>query len=35
MAKTNIYLKLEGIDGESVDETHQGWIELANFTVGG
>ncbi len=34
MAKTNIYLKLEGIDGESVDETHQGWIELANFQWG-
>jgi type VI secretion system secreted protein Hcp len=32
MAKTNIYLKLEGIDGESIDETHKGWIELAKFT---
>jgi len=32
MAKTNIYLKLEGIDGESVDEDHKGWIELAQFT---
>jgi type VI secretion system secreted protein Hcp len=32
MAKTNIYLKLEGIDGESIDETHERWIELAKFT---
>ena len=34
MAQTNIYLKLEGIEGESVDETHQGWIELTQFTWG-
>jgi type VI secretion system secreted protein Hcp len=34
MAKTNIYLKLEGIDGESIDETHQAWIELNTFTWG-
>ncbi len=31
MAKTNMYLKLEGIDGESVDENHQNWIELNSF----
>ena len=31
MAKTNMYLKLEGIDGESVDESHQSWIELNSF----
>jgi type VI secretion system secreted protein Hcp len=28
MAQTNIYLKLDGIDGESLDEDHQGWIEI-------
>jgi type VI secretion system secreted protein Hcp len=32
MAKTNMYLKLEGIDGESIDEDHKGWIELIEFT---
>jgi len=31
MARTNIYLKLDGIDGESIDETHPGWIELDSF----
>jgi type VI secretion system secreted protein Hcp len=34
MAKTNIYLKLEGIEGESTDENHKGWIELDQFTWG-
>jgi type VI secretion system secreted protein Hcp len=32
IGKTNIYLKLEGIDGESSDENHQGWIELQTFS---
>ena len=27
MAKTNIYLKLDGVDGEFVDENHKHWIE--------
>lgn len=30
--KTNMFLKLEGIDGESIDENHKGWIEMAKFT---
>jgi type VI secretion system secreted protein Hcp len=34
MAKTNIYLKLEGIDGESIDEDHKQWIEITKFTWG-
>jgi type VI secretion system secreted protein Hcp len=32
MAQTNIYLKLEGIEGESMDEKHDKWIELDTFT---
>jgi len=28
MAKTNIYLWLDGIDGESLDEDHHGWTEI-------
>jgi type VI secretion system secreted protein Hcp len=31
MARTNIYLKLEGVDGESIDEGHEQWIELESF----
>jgi type VI secretion system secreted protein Hcp len=31
VARTNIYLKLDGVNGESVDENHQGWIELESF----
>jgi type VI secretion system secreted protein Hcp len=31
MAKTNVYLKLEGIDGESEDEDHDKWIELESW----
>ena len=32
MARTNIYLKLDGVDGESVDEGHKDWIELESWT---
>jgi type VI secretion system secreted protein Hcp len=32
MAKTNIYLRLEGVPGESIDKGHEGWIELDTFT---
>jgi type VI secretion system secreted protein Hcp len=31
MAKTNVYLKLDGIDGESEDEDHDKWIELESW----
>ena len=31
MARTNIYLKLEDVEGESVDEGHEKWIELESF----
>lgn len=34
MALTNIYLKLEGLDGESVDDLHKNWIEVECFTWG-
>jgi type VI secretion system secreted protein Hcp len=31
VARTNIYLKLDLVDGESVDEDHVNWIELDSF----
>jgi type VI secretion system secreted protein Hcp len=34
MALTNVYLLLDGIEGESRDLEHHGWIELDTFTWG-
>jgi type VI secretion system secreted protein Hcp len=34
MAQTNIYLKLQGLDGESMDHEHKDWIEVESFTWG-
>ena len=34
MAATNIYLKLDGIDGESVDKDHNNWIEIDSWSWG-
>jgi len=34
MAKTNIYLKLEGLDGESMDDEHKDWIEVESWSWG-
>ncbi|WP_407158082.1 Hcp family type VI secretion system effector [Bradyrhizobium sp. STM 3557] len=34
MAATNIYLKLDGLDGESMDEDHKDWIEVQSFAWG-
>ena len=34
MALSNIYLWLDGIDGESHDLDHHGWIEVEDFTWG-
>jgi type VI secretion system secreted protein Hcp len=34
MAQSNIYLWLDGIEGESSDLGHQGWIEIATFSWG-
>jgi type VI secretion system secreted protein Hcp len=34
MALTNVYLLLDGIEGESRDLEHEGWIELDTFTWG-
>ncbi|MGC1354378.1 MAG: type VI secretion system tube protein Hcp [Xanthobacteraceae bacterium] len=34
MAQTNIYLKLEDLPGESVDDLHKNWIEIECFTWG-
>ena len=34
MALTNVYLWLDGIEGESHDMEHQGWIEIGTFTWG-
>ena len=30
----NAYLKIEGIDGESTDQAHQGWIEVQSWSWG-
>ena len=35
MAKGDMFLKLEGIDGESKDEKKQNQIEIASFSFGG
>lgn len=32
MARTNIYLRLQDIPGESIDKEHPGWIELESFS---
>jgi type VI secretion system secreted protein Hcp len=34
MAATNIYLKLDGVDGESLDTDHTAWIELESWSWG-
>jgi type VI secretion system secreted protein Hcp len=34
MAASNIYLKLDGIDGESLDDDHKDWIELQSWNWG-
>ena len=34
MAASNIYLKLDGLDGESLDEDHKDWIEVQNWSWG-
>jgi type VI secretion system secreted protein Hcp len=34
MANTNLYLKLDGVDGESLDKDHKGWIELTHWSFG-
>jgi type VI secretion system secreted protein Hcp len=34
MAAVDFFLKLDGIDGESTDETHVKWIEVESFSWG-
>ncbi len=34
MAATNCYLKLDGVDGESLDDDHKQWIELYSWSWG-
>jgi type VI secretion system secreted protein Hcp len=34
MAQTNVYLKLTGIDGESLDDDHPDWIEVHGWSWG-
>jgi len=34
VATTNIYLKLNGVDGESLDHQHKDWIEVESFSWG-
>jgi len=31
---SDIYLKIEGVDGESTDSKHKGWIEIMSFSWG-
>lgn len=31
---SDFYVKLDGIDGESQDEGHKGWIEVKTFSMG-
>ena len=30
----DMFLKLDGVDGDSTDKTHQGWIEVLSFSWG-
>jgi type VI secretion system secreted protein Hcp len=30
----DMFLKLDGVDGESKDEKHKGWIDIFSFSVG-
>jgi len=34
MAQSNIYLKLDGLDGEAADKDHKDWIEVESFSWG-
>ena len=34
MAKTDFFLKLDGIKGESTDAKHKGEIEIESFSLG-
>jgi type VI secretion system secreted protein Hcp len=34
MAQSNIYLKLEGLEGEADDKDHKNWIEVESFSWG-
>lgn len=34
MAAVDYFLKLDGIEGESVDKSHKGWIEISSFSWG-
>ena len=29
-----VFLKIDGIDGESLDQNHQGWIDVDGFNLG-
>lgn len=31
---TNFFIKIEGVDGESTEKSHQKWIEVINFNHG-
>ena len=32
-AAVDYFLKLDGIDGESTDDTHKGWIEINSYSL--
>jgi len=34
LAAVNLYLKLDGIDGESQDKAHLGWIDILSYRFG-
>lgn len=31
---TDLYLKIDGINGESQDSNHKGWIDIDSFSWG-
>ena len=31
---TDMFMKVEGVDGESTDDQHQKWIELLSYSHG-
>ncbi|MBP6827913.1 MAG: type VI secretion system tube protein Hcp [Saprospiraceae bacterium] len=32
-AAVDYFLKIEGVDGESADDTHKGWIEINSYSL--
>jgi len=34
MASVDYFLKIEGVEGESADKAHKGWIDLESWSWG-